>query len=49
MREWGDPYTHGITANKTAIDTFASYNYEQGIVKDTYSYERMFAANTLDT
>jgi len=48
-REWGDLYPHGITANKTAIDTFASYCHEHGIVKATCTYERMFAASTLDT
>ena len=48
-REWGDLYPHGITANKTAIDTFASYCHEHGIVKATCTYEQMFAASTLDT
>ena len=48
-REWGDLFPHGITANKTTIDTFASYCYQHGIVKSTYTYEQMFAASTLDT
>ena len=34
-RKWTDLYPHGITANKTAIDTFASYCHEHGIVKAT--------------
>jgi len=48
-RKWADLYPHGIAANKTAIDTFASYCHEHGIVKATCTYERMFAASTLDT
>ena len=48
-RKWGDLYPHGIKANKTAIDTFALYCHEHGIVKATCTYERMFAASTLDT
>jgi len=48
-RKWADLYPHGITANKTAIDTFASYCHEHGIVKAACNYERMFAASTLDT
>ena len=49
QREWGDVFRHGITANKTAIDAFHSYCYEQGIVGGRYSYEQMFAASALDT
>lgn len=48
-RDWGDPFKHGITANKSTIDTFFQYNYGLGIVKDRYSYEQVFAASTLDT
>jgi 4,5-dihydroxyphthalate decarboxylase len=48
-RQWTDLYPHGITANKAAIDTFVSYCQEHGIVKATCTYERMFAAGTLDT
>jgi 4,5-dihydroxyphthalate decarboxylase len=49
QREWGDPFVHGITPNKNTIDTFFSYNYEQGIVKGRYEYEQVFARSTLDT
>ena len=48
-QEWGDLFRHGIAANKAAIDTFASYCHEHGIVKDIFTYEQMFAAGTLDT
>ena len=43
MRDWGDPFKHGITANQSTIDTFVSYVQEQGTVKGTYSYEQIFA------
>jgi len=48
-REWGDLFPHGITANKTTIDTFASYCYEHGLVKRIPTYEETFARSTLDT
>jgi 4,5-dihydroxyphthalate decarboxylase len=48
QREWGDVFKHGITPNKTAIDTFNSYCYEQGIVKGHYRYEQLYAASALD-
>jgi 4,5-dihydroxyphthalate decarboxylase len=47
--EWGDLFKHGITANKTTIDTFAAHCYEHGLVKNRYEYEQMFAGSTLDT
>lgn len=47
--EWGDVFAHGITANKATIDTFIQFNIEQGLVKGPFSYEAIFAADTLDT
>jgi hypothetical protein len=49
MREWGDPFVHGIAANQRTIDTFLSYCYAQGNVQHSYSYDQIFAASTLDT
>jgi 4,5-dihydroxyphthalate decarboxylase len=49
MKEWGDPWKQGITANKGAIDTFIQYNGEQGMIRSAPSYEQIFAASTLDT
>lgn len=49
MKEWGDPWKHGITANKNTIDTFIQYNQEQGMIRLAPSYEQIFAASTLDT
>ena len=48
-RDWGDLFPNGIAANKHTIDIFISYCHEYGIVKDAWSYEKVFAASTLDT
>ncbi|MPZ13083.1 MAG: hypothetical protein GEU73_01425 [Chloroflexi bacterium] len=49
MRDWDDPFQHGITPNKNTIDTFFAYSTEMGIVKNSYGYEQVFASSTLDT
>jgi 4,5-dihydroxyphthalate decarboxylase len=49
QRDWGDPFQHGITPNKSTIDTFVSNCQEQGTVKGQYGYDQIFAASTLDT
>ena len=49
MEKWGDPFKHGITANKSTIDSYIQYNAEQGHIKAPLSYEQLFAAGTLDT
>jgi 4,5-dihydroxyphthalate decarboxylase len=49
LARWGDPFVYGITPNRNTIDTFARYCVEQGVVRQSYSYEEVFAASTLDT
>jgi 4,5-dihydroxyphthalate decarboxylase len=49
MEKWGDPFQHGITANKNMIDRYIQFNHEQGHIKAPLSYEQLFAAGTLDT
>jgi 4,5-dihydroxyphthalate decarboxylase len=49
VARWGDPWKHGVKANKTTIDTFISYNVEQGMIRAAPSYSDIFAAGTLDT
>ncbi len=49
MREWGDVWKHGMSANKNTIETFLDYNFEQGLTKTRLSPEQVFAAGTLDT
>ena len=46
---WGDPWKHGITANKTTIDAFIKYNVEQGMIRSAPSYAEVFASGALDT
>jgi ABC-type nitrate/sulfonate/bicarbonate transport system substrate-binding protein len=49
MATWGDPWSYGIKANKTTIDTFIRYNVDQGMIRNAPSYADIFAANILDT
>jgi len=49
FEKWGDPWKHGITANKSTIDAYIQYNVEQGHIRGPLSYEQLFAAGTLDT
>jgi len=49
LRDWGDLFPYGVTANKVTIDTYNDYTVEQGMVRSSYEYEQMFAASTLDT
>lgn len=49
MATWGDPWKHGIKANKTTLDAFVKYNVEQGMIKKAPSYGDMFAGGTLET
>jgi 4,5-dihydroxyphthalate decarboxylase len=49
MASWGDPWKHGIKANKKTIDAFIKYNVEQGMIRSAPSYADVFAADTLDT
>ena len=49
MERWGDPWKHGINANRSTIDAFIRYNVEQGMIRAEPSYADIFAAGTLDT
>jgi 4,5-dihydroxyphthalate decarboxylase len=49
QRAWGDLYPHGISANRTTIDTFAAHCHEQGIVERVHRYDEIFAPGALDT
>ncbi len=48
-KEWGDPWTYGVKANKNTIDTYLAYNAEQGIISKKLTYEDFFAASTLES
>jgi 4,5-dihydroxyphthalate decarboxylase len=49
MANWGDPWKHGVKANRTTIDAFIKYNLEQGMIRHAPTYADIFAAGTLDT
>lgn len=44
-----DWFPYGIAANRTAIDTFLRYHYEQGLSAKRWAVEDVFAADLLDT
>ena len=46
---WGDPFAHGFTPNKAAIEAFFAHNVEQGMVRQALSCEQVFAPGLLDT
>jgi 4,5-dihydroxyphthalate decarboxylase len=49
VRDLGDAWRHGISANTNTIETFLDYNYEQGLTKARMSIEQVFAKSTLGT
>ncbi len=49
IKEWGDPWKYGIKANQTMIDTYLTYNAEQGITSKKLSINDFFAASALET
>ncbi|HEY2987116.1 MAG TPA: PhnD/SsuA/transferrin family substrate-binding protein [Candidatus Binatia bacterium] len=49
FERWGDPWKYGIKANKSTIDAFIKYNYEQGMTRSELPYKDIFAAATLET
>jgi 4,5-dihydroxyphthalate decarboxylase len=49
VKKWGDPWKHGLKANKGTIDAFIKYNVEQGMIRAAPSYAALFAAGTLDS
>ena len=49
LATWGDPWKHGVQANRTTIDAFIKYNVEQGMIRSTPTYSDIFAAGTLET
>ena len=42
-----DPWPYGIELNRTALETFIRYAYEQGLAKQCYPVEELFAPSTL--
>jgi 4,5-dihydroxyphthalate decarboxylase len=44
-----DWWPYGISANRTAIDTYLRYHHEQGLSAKRWTVEEIFAADLLDT
>ena len=49
MRDWGDPWKYGVSANRAFIDQYVQFNFEQGITTRALSDSEIFASSTLDT
>ncbi len=46
---WGDPFKHGIEANRSTLDAYLKYNVDQGMIGRAMDLKEIFAASTLDT
>lgn len=44
-----DWWPYGMSANRTAIDTYLRYHFEQGLSARQWTAEEIFAPNLLDT
>lgn len=49
QRLLGDPWRHGLAANRTNIERFMRYSHEQGLISEPMAPERLFHASVLDT
>lgn len=45
----GDPFPHGVTANRGVLEALTCYAYEQGIAARRLDIRELFAAETLST
>jgi 4,5-dihydroxyphthalate decarboxylase len=45
----GDPWRHGLAANRTNIERFMTYEFEQGLISAPMPPERLFHESVLDT
>jgi 4,5-dihydroxyphthalate decarboxylase len=46
---FGDPWKHGLAANRANIERFMQYSHEQGLISAPMPPERLFHASVLDT
>jgi 4,5-dihydroxyphthalate decarboxylase len=49
LRDLGDAWKHGISANQNTIDSFLDYNFEQGLTRSRLRNDQVFAKSTLET
>jgi 4,5-dihydroxyphthalate decarboxylase len=45
----GDPWTHGLAANRVNISRFMAYSHEQGLTSGSLTPEQLFHPSVLDT
>ena len=45
----GDPWQHGFGTNRTNIERFTQYSFEQGLISAPMAPERLFHESVLDT
>jgi len=43
-----DPFPYGIKANKNMLQTIVDYSHEQGLTKNKFKLEELFAPATLE-
>jgi 4,5-dihydroxyphthalate decarboxylase len=43
-----DFWPYGLEPNRKALDTFITYNIEQGLIENTFKVEDLFASETLN-
>ena len=48
-RLFGDPWKHGLAANRANIERFMQYSHEQGLISAPMAPERLFHESVLDT
>ena len=48
-RLFGDPWQHGLAANRTNIERFMGYSHEQGLISGPMDPDRLFHSSVLDT
>ena len=44
-----DPWVNGLSSNKANLEQLIMYSHDQGLIKEPFPAERLFAASTLDT
>jgi len=49
QRLFGDPWQHGLAANRRNIEQFMAYSHEQGLISAPLAPERLFHESVLDT
>ena len=49
FKRWGDPWVYGIEANRNMLEWYVKISHEQGIMRERYALDQVFAQGALDT